>query len=412
MVAIVLVSVPCRTAVAQVKLPEVGAPPLTLAAAVTEALAQNPELRALRSQHDAARAAPAQQGFLMPPMLEAQVWSWPVTTLNPGRTEMYMFTMEQEFPGKGKRDARALVSERDADIARQQVAVRANEILAEVKHAYVDLGLARELRSLYEGQRQLLEDVTEAAAIRYAAGEGGQHHTVASLVELTRLEKDRINADRRVHTAEARLNTALGRPVAREVEPLATPVSSLTVADAEALALARHPDLGAVDATVAREEAELARIRGEQKPDFVVGGGYMLMPGDAGALTVRGGITWPNAPWSRGRNDAAIELQVKRRDAAKAQRDAVAARVLYSVRDVAVRIAAAQRQAQLLQSTVLPQVEHALELARVSYVGGEGPFMDVLESRRLLLTTQIEYAEARADISHAFADLETAVGVQ
>jgi outer membrane protein TolC len=38
--------------------------------------------------------------------------------------------------------------------------------------------------------------------------------------------------------------------------------------------------------------------------------------------------------------------------------------------------------------------------------------MDVLESRRLLLTTQIEYAEARADISHAFADLETAVGVQ
>jgi outer membrane protein TolC len=90
----------------------------------------------------------------------------------------------------------------------------------------------------------------------------------------------------------------------------------------------------------------------------------------------------------------------------------VAARVRYAVRDVAVRIAAAQRQAQLLQTTVLPQVEHALELARVSYVGGEGPFMDVLESRRLLLTTQLEYAEARAEISHAFADLETAVGVQ
>jgi outer membrane protein TolC len=167
------------------------------------------------------------------------------------------------------------------------------------------------------------------------------------------------------------------------------------VADAEALALARHPDLAAVDAAVAREEAELARVRGEQKPDFVVGGGYMLTPGEAGALTVRGGITWPNAPWSRGRQDAAIEMQVKRRD-----------------RDVFVRIAAAQRQAHLLQSTVLPQVEHALELARVSYVGGEGPFMDVLESRRLLLTTQLEYAEARAEISHAFADLETAVGVQ
>src|SRR5262245_14972050 len=155
LVTTVLVVVSLRTAVAQVKVPESTGPPLTLAAAVAEALAQNLDLRALRSQHEAARAAPAQEQFLMPPMFETQIWSWPVTTLNPARTDMYMFTAEQELPGKGKRAARAAVVERDADVAWQQIEVRANEILAEVKHAYVDLGLARELRSLYEGQRRL-----------------------------------------------------------------------------------------------------------------------------------------------------------------------------------------------------------------------------------------------------------------
>jgi outer membrane protein TolC len=166
------------------------------------------------------------------------------------------------------------------------------------------------------------------------------------------------------------------------------------------------------DAAITREEAELARVLGERRPDYVIGGGYMLIPGDAGALTVRGGITWPNAPWSRGRLSAAIDAQEKRVAAARAQREAVAARIRNRVRDVTVQIAAAERQAQIIQTTVMPQVEHAFELARLAYAGGEGEFMDVLESQRLLLTTQLEYATAQASISRAFADLESAVGVQ
>jgi outer membrane protein TolC len=166
------------------------------------------------------------------------------------------------------------------------------------------------------------------------------------------------------------------------------------------------------DAAIAREEAELVRVRGERRPDYVIGGGYMLIPGDAGALTVRGGLTWPNAPWSRGRLDAAIDVQEKRLAAARAQREVVVARIRYRIRDVTVRIANAERQARLLESTVMPQVEHAFELARVAYTGGEGDFMDVLESQRLLLTTKLESATARAEIARAYADLEAAVGTE
>ena len=388
-----------------------GRAPLTLRTAVAEALEHNPELVALRAAHVAARAVPAQARYLAPPMLETQVWSWPVTTLNPAKTEMYMLMAEQELPGKGKRAARAQVAERDADMARQQIPVRANEILAELKRAYVDLMFARDLVTRYDEQRRLLEDITEAATVRYTSGGGKQHHTVASLVELTRLEKDLAAVDEQARTAEARLNAALGRPATTPVEPLAPVSPSVTVADAERVAESNHPELAMADAAIAREEAELARMRGERRPDFVIGGGYMLMPGDAGALTVRGGITWPNAPWSRGRLTSTIDAQEKRVAAVKAQRDVIVARIRYRVRDVTVRIAAAERQAQLIQNTVMPQVEHAFELTRVAYTGGEGNFMDVLESQRLLLTTEIEYATARAGISRAYADLETAAGV-
>jgi outer membrane protein, heavy metal efflux system len=387
-------------------------PPLTLKAAVAEAIDRHPDLRSLRAQVEAAESASTRERYLMPPMLETQIWSWPVTTLNPARTDMYMFMAEQELPGKGKRDARALVVRRDAEIARRQIPVHALELLGEARQAFVDLSLARQVRGLYEGQRGLVREMTEAATLRYAAGEGGQHHSVASLAELTRLERDVIAADERVQRAELRLNAALARPLMQAVELLSPIDASYSRADAERIALDRHPEFRVVDAMVAREEAELARLQGERRPDFVVGGGYMLMPGEAGALTVRAGLTWPNAPWSRGRLTAELDTQTKRIDAAKAQREAVSLRVRRAVGEAGIRMLAAERQVQLLESTVLPQAEHAFELARVAYSGGQGNFLDLLESRRLLFATEVELAEARASVSRAVVDLETVMGIQ
>jgi outer membrane protein TolC len=342
-------------------------PPLTLSAAVREVFERHPALISLRAQTAAADRAAVRERFLMPPTLEAQIWAWPVTTLNPARTDMYMFMAEQELPGNGKRAARELVALREADVVQRQVPVRATELLKEAREAFVEVLLARQLRGLYGRQRQLLRDMTEAATLRYAAGAGGQHHSVQSLAELTRLERDVIAAEQRVQTAELRLNAALGRPLAQPVEPLVPVALSVPVTEAERLALAQHPDFAVVDAMVAREEAELARLQGERRPDYVVGGGYMLTPGEAGALLVRGGITWPNAPWSRGRLTAEIDAQARRVAAAKAQRDVVSLRVRRDVAEAAIRMAASERQVQLVQSTVRPQAEHGFEIARVAY---------------------------------------------
>jgi cobalt-zinc-cadmium efflux system outer membrane protein len=386
-------------------------PPLTLGRAVAEALEKNPELAALRHDYEAARGAPAQERFLPAPMFETQIWQWPITTLNPIRAEMYMFMAEQELPGRGKRAARALVSERDADLVRQRVPVRASALLGDLRQAFVDLSLARELVPFYERQAALLDTVAEATAVRYAGGRGAQHHTVATLVELTRLQQERIRIDERIQDAEARLNALLGRPIAQPVEALAPVGGTVPAEGAERVALERHPQVALAAAAVAREEAELARLRGERRPDFVVGGGYMLMPGDAGALTVRGGITWPNAPWSRGRLDASTDVQAKRVEAAKAHQAALATTIRQAVRQAAIRLAAAERQVRLIESTVLPQVEHAFELVRVGYTGGEGAFSDVLESQRMLLTAQLDYADARARVARARAELDSAVGI-
>ncbi|MBM3817847.1 MAG: TolC family protein, partial [Acidimicrobiia bacterium] len=273
---------------------------LTLRDALDEAFERNPELVALRRGFAVAAAQPAQARYLEPPMLETQIWEWPLTTLNPARTGMYMFMMEQRLPGRGKRASRAVVADREADLVRHQVGVRTNEVLEEVRQTFAELALARDVVRLFDGQMPLLRDITDAATYRYAAGHAGQHDSLSSVLELSRLQANAVTWRARVQRAEAVLTRLMGRAPGTAVEGLVPQALTVIPFDPAGVALERHPDMAVANATVAREEAELARLSGERRPDFVVGGGYMLTPGSAGAWTARGGIMWPSAPWSRG----------------------------------------------------------------------------------------------------------------
>src|SRR5574338_1278561 len=92
-------------------------PPVSLAELLQEAIEKNPELAVLRAQVGVMRQRPAQQRFLDAPMAEAQVWQWPFNSINPADTNMYMFMVTQDLPGRGKRQLRATVAEKDVALA-------------------------------------------------------------------------------------------------------------------------------------------------------------------------------------------------------------------------------------------------------------------------------------------------------
>ena len=384
---------------------------LTLRDALQEARRANPELVALQRQYESTTAAIPEARFLDPPALETQIWGWPVTTVNPARTDMYMFTAEQSLPGRGKRAARELVATRDASVSQQQIVVRANGLLNDVKQTYADLLMARATAELYQQQAPILDNMAEAATLRYAAGHTGQHDTVKSIVELARLQADAIEWRERARVAETRLNVLLGRAPDAHVPDLA-PVDAVVPAlsDAERRAVDRNPGIAMASAEVEREEAELARLQGERRPDFVIGGGYMLQPGGAGAWTARGGLTWPNAPWSRGRLNTSIDAQEKRVVAARARRDAAARSVLGAVHEAYAQVDAERDRLRLLETSVIPHIEHAFDVARAGYAADRAEFADLLDTQRVLLSTRVEVVAVRAALAKAVGDLEMALG--
>ena len=81
-----------------------------------------------------------------------------------------------------------------------------------------------------------------------------------------------------------------------------------------------------------------------------------------------------------------------------------------SVQDAITRLDAARTRVHLLDTSVLPHVEHAFEVARVSYASNRGDFASLLDAERLLLSTRMDLVTAQADQARALADLQMAIG--
>ena len=389
------------------------APSLALSAAIDEALANNPTLVALRREFDVARQRPAQERSLAAPTFEAQIWQWPLDTINPLNTNMDMFTVRQDVPGPGKRALRAAVLEKDVERASNEIAVRARDVIAQVKHAFIQLFIARQAVAIHQAGVDLSRQIADLTTAKYVAGHEGQQDALKAVLEISKLHGDLITLDEQAQLAAAQLNILLNRDPAAPIGDLSVPPDAGPLPPLEDLqrrALDRHPELRGARIEEERAEAELAIANREYKPDFMFGGGYQLMPRTVGAWTASVGVTWPNAPWSRGALAAKKAEAVAEIEAARARAQTVANAIRLSVQQAYVRAISAAARASLLQTTVIPQSQQVLEVSRVAYQSDRGDFAALVEQQHGLLEMRLDYFRALAAVAEARADLAYAVG--
>ena len=389
------------------------APTLTLDDAIREALAKNPQLIALRREYDAVRTRPSQQRFLMPPTIEAEIWQWPLDTINPLDVNMYMFTMRQDIPGPGKRALKVAVAEKERERSASEIAVEARSVIADVKRAYAELFVSRQAVATNLRSIDLLHQLADLATARYAAAQSGQQDALKTALEISRLHSELVSLQERVQLAAAQLDTLLGRSPDAPVDAL-TPIASAqplpALDDLMRRAIEAHPELRAAQLEIERTEALVAVAERDYKPDFMVGGGYQLMPRSAGAWMVMAGMTWPNAPWSRGGVDAKKAEAVANVETARARREAAVSAVRLAVQQAYVRATSAATRASLARTTIVPQTEQTIAAARVAYQTGRGDISSVVELARMRLDAELDAARAQTELAVARADLERAVG--
>lgn len=393
--------------------PVLDGPPLSLQTAIDQALDKNPELIALRKQFEVSRFRPAQERDLAPPTFEAQIWQWPIDSINPLNTNMYMFMFNQDVPGRGKRALRAAAADADVALTGNEIAVRARQVIDEVKRAYAEVFVARRAIEIYSDNLTLLRQLADVSQAKYSTGRISQQDVLKPVVELSRIHDEIITFGERRDLATARLNTWLDRAPETPIGLLTEPREHVLLpasGELQRLALTSQPALKGAQLGIDKAQADVAVAKQESKPDFSVQAGYMLTPRNTDAVMAKVGISWPNAPWARGRIAARVGEATAAVDAADARRKATVNMVRLAVQEAYIRVQVAQRHASLIRTTIVPQAQQTLDVARVAYQTDRVDFLALIDNQRVLLAAQLAYVRALSDIEQAMADLERAVG--
>jgi outer membrane protein TolC len=384
--------------------------------AVAEALEANPEIQASVRRLSLAQLKTTTARSLDDPMLMVRDWDTPLRQPWDVNQAQLMFSVQQTFLSKEKRDARARIAGDDVEVASSELESLRQEVSADVREACADLKRNADEMRVHDRQAALLKEALAAVLAQYTTGKVPEADVLRAQMALTRLSEHLIELEEERDNACARLNTLLGRPPDEAVEiagEYAIPAELPPIEELERLAIEHRPELAAQRKllTKSRDQEQLTRLA--MKPDFTLGAGYMVMPSGSASRNAYMAELTMNLPWlNRDRHQG----EAKQADAAtavtQAELDARASAVFLEVRQAQIETLAAEKRVKVYRDTLLPQAETTFKASTAAYQNNRAEFQTLIDSQNLLLEIQIAYYKALSATDAGIAGLERAIGAQ
>lgn len=389
---------------------------------IRRALAENRAVQSARYNVAAMNYRIPQVTALDDPVFQSTTWPFPSNgPQNTSGYEPYSQMVTQQLPWLGTLALRGQAAEQEVRIALFELASRQLEAVALVKRAYQDLYYNQRAEAIFRDNRDLAEDIVEIAERRYASGTTSLQDVLRARVAVTELDRELVTVRRGL--AQARAALARQLHVSPEADLRALP--QLTAAEVPArverlyrLAAAVRPDLQGRLAAVARDERQVELARKRYYPNIQLGVAYNLVTTrNADDPLADGGddvgfVLGFNLPVYRKKLAAAVCEAQARTLADARQYDADRDGAYAEIKDLHAEAEAQRDTLDLLQDSILPKSEQALEVATKDYTTGDLDYLTLNTARQAVLQVEVQIARLEAELGKALASLERAVGVQ
>ena len=377
---------------------------------VAYALENNPELEAMRQEVKAAEALVKQASLRANPMLELEGAKNPVT---PSNSLMIKGSLPLEL--YGRRGARVLVAEREAEVRRNSLADRERILAAEVRSKFGEsLALALKLSFIEETLAVTTENYSLVAA-RVDEGRTAPLEQNMELVELNRIRAMRETSEGRIEISLLELKNLVGMPqdealrLRGNFDDLLNPLPPQTLATEQALL--RRPDLQTARALENLAEARIAQAKTEGKLDASVSAGYermrqgfpqkgfdengQLTPISELANVFSVGVTF-NLPVFN-KNQGAIEAAALEKNAAVKRTEFGELTIRREVAAAFVRYERAARAMEIYRAGVERQAETNLGVVRQIYELGAKDLLDYIAEQRRYIEIKDDFIDAQLE---------------
>ncbi len=320
----------------------------------------------------------------------------------------YNVTLGQPLEWPAKRAARQKAAEAALAGAHAGIDEAKINLIAEVKIAFYDLLLAQRAVEIAKQNLGTVEEVARAVKIRVKSGEAARFESVKADVEVLKARKELSRASNGLRVAGVALDTltagALGKHFTIRGD-FATFRQETDLETLTTLASNRHPTLRRQIKSVEQADSTIERERQSRIPDLTVNGGYWR---EIGREAYGAGLSVPLPFWYQRQGEIVAATGTKHR--AEAEYLRTRNELVKAATQHFQEAQTAGEQIELFEKGLLKQADEALRIAQFSFQQGAASLLEVLDAQRVYRQVQLEYAQARLDLSIALARLERATG--
>jgi cobalt-zinc-cadmium efflux system outer membrane protein len=320
----------------------------------------------------------------------------------------YNMIVGQPVEWPAMRAARQRVADAGLATANAGLSETRLNLTTQVKVAFYDLLLAQQDAALARQNLDIVEGVARIVKARVKSGEAPQFESIKAEVEVLKARQLLVRADNAVRVNRVVVDTLTGGALGTDyvIQGNFTGMSKeLRIEGLMARMAEEHPTIQRLLQSVEQSDWKVEFERQSRVPSVTVNGSFWR---EIGRQAVQGGLSVPLPLWYRRQGEIASSLGAKRREEAELlrARNDLARAVHQHFQD-------ARTTAELIEvfdKGLLKQAQEALRLAQFSFQQGASSLLEVFDAQRVQRQIQMDYAQARYDLSVSLARLERAVG--
>jgi len=383
---------------------------LTLASAIEQTLASNPELRVYAPRLTANRAR-AEVAALRPPLeFQAEVQD----AFGTGRASGFdiaetTFALSQVIELGGKRDLRVGAAAAGTAFTTADRAAAELDVLAEVTRRFIHVAADQEHLAVTERATALADENVAAAAARVAAARAPEAEVRRARVTRARAAVEQEHAEHELLTSRRKLAAMWG-----DTDPtfgrVGADLYALPPTESYEQLLARladSPDFARFASEERLRDAELRVAEAHARTDLTWRAGVRFLS-ETNDEALLFGVTMPLYAGKRARGEIAVARA--ERDQTAAEREAHRVRAEAELFELFQELRHAITEADVLRTSVVPEMEAALEATRIAFERGRYSYLEWVDAQRELVEVQRALIDASANAHLYRTEIERLTG--
>jgi cobalt-zinc-cadmium efflux system outer membrane protein len=375
--------------------------PLTLRAALEQALARNPQLQgfAFRLRAQEARAATA---ALRPAWeLRAELENVAGTgDLSGTEAAEATFSLSRVIELGEKRERRIEAASAARDLLETERSAAQLDVAAEVARRFIHVASDQEQLLLTRRATELAQETLSSAQLRVQSARAPEVELNRARIALARAQIEQEHAEHELAASRRKLAAMWSDTEDRfgRIETDLFSLPALPTFQQLADAIPRSVDLTRFASEARLRDAELRIAEARTRSDVTVSAGLRhLQTADDQAFVV--GVTLPLGAKSRAAS--AIAEARAQRELTDAERETHRVRVLAQLFEVYQELSHAVTEANTLRESVAPEMEAALKSTQYAFERGRYSYLEWTEAQRELIAVRRSLIEAAAN-AHLF----------